>query len=109
MAITVALGALAGGVTGAVLGFVSAVLIMTARRRRNARLVARGLPAPRDVVLLPLHLPCAIAGALAGGVAAVFGAPVSGVLLAASIPPVLLLLLGVTTAITTARGRGVRG
>ncbi|MAQ18921.1 MAG: hypothetical protein CMN30_29505 [Sandaracinus sp.] len=61
------LGILGGALAGATSGFSTGVWVLGARRRANARRIARGLPALKHVRRLALVVPGALAGALVGG------------------------------------------
>ncbi|MCW5803005.1 MAG: hypothetical protein KIT31_11520 [Deltaproteobacteria bacterium] len=63
-------GALTGLAAGAVAAFVLGLLTVTAKRARNARLMARGEPPIKDAVFAPLYGLHAPVGAIAGGIAA---------------------------------------
>lgn len=60
------LGGIAGLVTGAVGSLVAAVIHITAKRLRNARLIRRDEPPVKDVTFQPLWVLFGIAGLLAG-------------------------------------------
>jgi hypothetical protein len=55
---------------GAATGFVLAILQITSKRIRNARLAARGEPGVKDVVLIPLWYPFGVLGLVIGLVGA---------------------------------------
>lgn len=64
--VDVLLGGLAGGVTGLIGSYLVAVVSITAKRARNARLVRHGEPGIKDVVFRPLWVLLGIIGLIAG-------------------------------------------
>lgn len=86
-----ALGILCGGAGG----FLGAVLLLQARHLRNGLLLRRGLPAIRDALLTPLHLPGALLGGLFAPLCLGWFSLTAAILASALIPLSLALLLSV--------------
>ncbi len=99
-ALRIALGAGGAAVAGVVAGLIAALITLAARRWRNGRLVARGQPPYRDV-LLPRAFPslCAVASLIAGGALGAFVPWTRAALVGALAPASLLALLGVGAAV----------
>lgn len=87
------IGAVSGALAGAVGGFVVALVQLQLKRLRNAVLLRRGLPPCRDCVLVPLHLPGMVQGALVGGIVAALASLGTAMLLAGGGLPGLLLVV----------------
>ena len=104
--IDVGIGLVGGALAGALGGFVAAVLMLTARRLRNARLIRRGEPGKKDLVLPRFHGPGAAVGALAGATSAAW-APLPFALGIAFAAPLLLLtpVIAVVAAGAAVSGR----
>jgi hypothetical protein len=97
-------GALAGLVAGGLAGYAVAVVVLQARRWRNAWLFARGGVGYKDCILPHLWVPGAVQGAVVGGVAgSLTGAWHDGALASLALP-VVPLVVGVMTAVRQCRG-----
>jgi hypothetical protein len=104
IALQVLLGAAAGGAAGLVAGFLAAVLTLQARFWRNGRLIARGEPGIKDCVLpLPLIVLCAIVSSLGAAGLAPWLPLIKAAAIAAALPSLLLLVVGVGAAVAQAR------
>jgi hypothetical protein len=99
----VALSALGGAIAGCLAGFVAAVLILQAKRLRNARLAKHGAPGVKDCVLTPLWMPGGLVGLVGGGIA---GAITGSWRVAAIVGlafPAAILVLAIALAIRQSR------
>jgi hypothetical protein len=88
------------GVAGA---FVVAILQITGKRLRNARLERRGEPPIRDVILTPFWLLFGIVGAASGGAASTLGRTLPDCVFVAAAFPALWIALALVYVLAQLR------
>jgi hypothetical protein len=103
--VAIAIGGLAGACSGLVSGFLASLVVLSGKRARNARLMARGEPGYKDCVRTPLEIPYAVIGLLAGGVIGAIGGDPRSSALAGGALPLLWMMVGLAVSIAQAMRR----